>query len=434
MFSLIKRLVQLGLVCVLIALSYFGWSVYQASKESPGEPLQVVAATWMRDHNLGAVVAKLEDFYYTHINTAEVGGRPVVSALVNNDGSDLVSDLPPRALPTPLGSAQTATTQPTPAQSASTTATPEATPDFSFAPLPKPTTQVIPLDGVVAHLDPPTALISPASVPEPMEGTWQPVGNTVAGSPAVYVTRVRTDNLHTSYYATAMWIDTKLTKTMFIPGYEEPKGGPNPFGGSLPAEFLPLLLANTNGAFRLEDARGGYFYDGVVVKPLEARRASAVIYRDGRLTVGRWGRDFQLTPDVLAVRQNLDLIVDHGQSQVNNPAYSASWGATTDKENLAWRAGMGQRADGSIVYVIGQALSAQSLADTLVATGVRRGMVLDMNQYWSAGFYFSHTRAGSVVCHRLDPDIGGPCDRFLRSYKRDSFQFLAAYPIGPKVN
>jgi hypothetical protein len=429
MFRLIKRLLQFAVLCAVIALSYFGWSVYQASKESPGEPLQVVAATWMRDHNLGAVVAKLEDFYYTHINTAQVGGRPVVSAQIDNGGSDVVSGVAPATLPT-----QPAPTQPAPTQSASTTAMPEVTPDFSFAPLPKPTTQAVPLDGVVAHLEPPTALISPASTPEPMEGTWQPVGNLVAGSPAIYVTRVRTDNLHTSYYATAMWIDTKLTTTMFIPGFEEPKGGPDQFGGSLPAEFLPLLVANTNGAFRLEDARGGYFYDGATVKPLEARRASAVFFRDGHLAIGRWGRDFQLTPDVLAVRQNLDLIVDHGQSQVDNPAYSASWGATTDKENLAWRAGMGQRADGSIVYVIGQALSAQSLADTLVAAGAKRAMVLDMNQYWSAGFYFSHTRAGNLVCHRLDPDIGGPCDRFLRTYKRDSFQFLAAYPIGRKVN
>ena len=425
-----KRLLQLGVVCVLIALSYFGWSVYQASKESPGEPLQVVVATWMRDHSLGQVVAKLEDFYYTHINTAEVGGRPVISAQIDIGGSDVIGSVAPQ----PTQSAATQLTQPTPAQSASTMPQPEVTPDFSFAPLPKPTTQAIPFDGVVAHLEPPTALISPASIPEPMEGTWQPVGNTVAGSPAIYVTRVRTDNLHTSYYATAMWIDTKLTTTMFIPGYEEPKGGPNSFGGSLPAEFLPLLLANTNGAFRLEDARGGYFYDGVPVKPLESHRASVVFYRDGHLAIGKWGRDFKLTPDVLVVRQNLDLIVDHGQSQVNNPTYSASWGATTDKENLAWRAGMGQRADGSIVYVIGQALSAQSLADTLVAAGARRAMVLDMNQYWSAGFYFSHTRAGNVVCHRLDPDIGGPCDRFLNSYKRDSFQFLAAYPIGAKIN
>ena len=91
-----KRLLQLGVVCVLIALSYFGWSVYQASKESPGEPLQVVVATWMRDHSLGPVVAKLEDFYYTYINTAEVGGRPLVSAQIDNDGSDVITNVDPQ--------------------------------------------------------------------------------------------------------------------------------------------------------------------------------------------------------------------------------------------------------------------------------------------------------------------------------------------------
>ena len=79
--------------------------------------------------------------------------------------------------------------------------------------------------------------------------------------------------------------------------------------------------------------------------------------------------------------------------------------------------------------MIGQALTAQSLADTLVAAGVRRAMVLDMNEYWSAGFYFNHRPGGVLVCHKLDPDISGPCDRYLHPYKRDSFQFLAALPI-----
>jgi hypothetical protein len=377
----------------------------------------------MRDHGLGNVVAKLEDFYYRYINTPEVGGKPTVSAQIDNDGTTVIIE--PTPTPTPTSSI----TNPAP----STSATVEPTPTFTFAPLPEVTTQPIPNDGAVAHLNPPDNLISPASVPEPLEGVWQPVGNKVAGMPAVYVTRVRTDNVHTSYYATAMWIDTSLTTTMFIPGYEEPKGGPNPYNGALPEQYWPLLMANINGAFRLEDTRGGYFYDGITVQPLEKKRASTVIYRDGRLSIGRWGRDLQLTSDVLVVRQNLDLIVDHGKSQVNNPSYSTTWGATTDKENLAWRAGMGQRSDGSLVYVIGQALSAQSLANTLVASGAQRAMVLDMNQYWSAGFYFTHNRAGDPICHRLDPEIGGPCYRFLRSFKRDSFQFLAAYPVGRKV-
>ena len=417
--KIVKRLVQLIAVLLVVTLSVAGWSIYQSSQDNPGEPMQVVAATWMRDHGLGPVVAKLEDFYYQYISKPEVGGKPTVSAQIDN-GSSAVT-----VTPTPM--------PPEPTASTSTNPTIEPTPTFTFAPLPDVTTQSVPADGTVPHLNPPDTLISPASIPEPLEGVWQPVGNKVAGLPAVYVTRVRTDNVHTSYYATAMWIDTALTTAMFIPGYEEPKGGPNPANGALPEQYWPLLMANINGAFRLEDTRGGYYYDGITVQPLEKKRASAVIYRDGHIRIGRWGRDLELTPDVLVVRQNLDLIVDHGESQVNNPSYTATWGATTDKENLAWRAGLGQRSDGSLVYVIGQALSAQSLADTLVASGAKRAMVLDMNQYWSAGFYFSHNRAGDPICHRLDPDIGGPCDRFLRPFKRDSFQFLAAYPVGRKV-
>ena len=375
----------------------------------------------MRDHGLGPVVAKLEDLYYQYINKPEVGGKPTVSAQIDNEVTAVTVE--PSQMPTSAS----------PAASASASAIVDPTPTFTFAPAPAVTTQPLPSDGAIVHLNPPDTLISPASVPEPLEGVWQPVGNKVAGLPAVYVTRVRTDNVHTSYYATAMWIDTSLTTTMFIPGYEEPKGGPNPYNGSLPEQYWPLIMANINGAFRLEDTRGGYFYDNITVQPLEKKRASAVIYRDGHMTIGRWGRDLQLTPEMLVVRQNLDLIVDHGQSQVNNPSYSASWGATTDKGNLAWRAGLGQRRDGSLVFVIGQALSAQSLADTLVASGAQRAMVLDMNQYWSAGFFFTHNRAGDPICHRLDPDIGGPCDRFLHSYKRDSFQFLAAYPVGRRI-
>ncbi len=423
--KLVKRLVQYIAIVLVAAIAFVGWSVFQSSQANPGEPLQVVTATWMRDHGLGTVVAKLEDFYYQYINTPAVGGKPTVSAQIENDGTAVIIEPTPTPTPTPTSSI----TNPAP----STSVTVEPTPTFTFAPLPVVTTQPIPSDGGVAHLNPPDNLISPASVPERLEGVWQPVGNKVAGMPAVYVTRVRTDNVHTSYYATAMWIDTSLTTTMFIPGYEEPKGGPNPYNGGLPEQYWPLLMANINGAFRLEDTRGGYFYDGITVEPLEKKRASAVIYRDGRLRIGRWGRDLQLTSDVLVVRQNLDLIVDHGKSQVNNPSYSTTWGATTDKENLAWRAGMGQRSDGSLVYVIGQALSAQSLANLLVASGAQRAMVLDMNQYWSAGFYFTHNRAGDPICHRLDPDIDGPCDRFLRTFKRDSFQFLAAYSVGRKV-
>lgn len=239
-------------------------------------------------------------------------------------------------------------------------------------------------------------------------------------------TRVRADDVHTSTYASVLWIDPTLADAMFVPGYEEPKGGPNPFDGALPQQYWPDLLANVNGGFRLGDSQGGYAYDGEVVRPLSDGIASAVVYRDGRIEIGAWGRDFLvLTDDMMAVRQNLALIVDEGVSKVSNPNDHYLWGGTTDKESMAWRSAIGQRADGSILYVAGPALSAAGLADTMVRAGAQRAMVLDMNDWWAAAFIFRHRRNGEMTCRKLDPTIAGPCDRFLQRYKRDSFHFLA---------
>ena len=374
------------------AALWAGSSLGVTAANSDGEPKAVIVATWMRDNNMGFMVARLEDLYYRYVDKPDVGGAPTISADVGQeDAAGVVAE--PSQAPT------------------------QERPDKEASP-------------AVPHLDPPPPIISPVANPEPKEGEWQPVGTRVAGLPAVYVTRVRADDVHTKYYASVMWIDTSLAKAVFVPGYQEP-GGPNPYNGALPEELWPDVLANFNGAFRLADSMGGYFYDGTTVRPLVDGKASAVLYRDGGIKVGKWGRDVTMSEDVLAVRQNLDLIVDRGESKVKNPADNYQWGATTDKESLAWRAAIGQRPDGSIVYVGSPYLSAEGLADTMVRAGVERAMVLDMNNWWTAGFYFRHKPDGTPVCRKLDPAIQEGCDRFLKPYKRDSFQFLARRDLVP---
>ncbi|MCF8530486.1 MAG: hypothetical protein K9G05_02705 [Candidatus Nanopelagicales bacterium] len=395
----------LGLL--LIAVVALGISVGSYFVRSDGEPPQVVVATWMRDHHMEWLVAQAEDIYFTYINVAEVGGDPEISAQFPSAEPDDV-DAEVTTVTTESG------VEPTADASPSEVAASETAP------------------AVREHLNPPDPIMSPVIDPEPSEGEWQPVASKVDKIPAIYVTRVRTDDIHTKYYATAMWIDTKLTRIMFIPGYQEP-GGPNPFNGALPEDQWPYVLANFNGGFRINDSRGGYFYDGVTVKPLVSGRASAVVLRDGTMQVGKWPRNFKEyvdaggnpTPEVMAVRQNLDLIVDKGQSQVASANDNLIWGATTDKGSMTWRAAVGERPDGSLVYVVGEYLSATGLADTLVGAGVQRAMVLDMNQWWAAAFYFNHKKSGAIKCHPLEPAISGDCMRFLNDYKRDSFQVLA---------
>ena len=409
--SPILRLIFLVVSLALLGTAFWAGFTFQGTyARANGEPTEVIVATWMRDNSMGPLVAKLEDLYYTYVSKPEVGGTPTLSADVTaEDAAGLdPADLEPPSLPSAAASAA--------AGAAASAAA-------SAAPSPSATL-------VVEHLNPPPPLTSPVPNPEPDEGIWQPVGSRVAGVPAMYVARVRADNVHTSYYASVLWIDTLLADAMFIPGYEEP-GGPNPFNGALPKELWPIVLANFNGAFRLEDSMGGYYYGGEIVKPLVDGKASTVFYQDGSIKVGKWGRDFKITDDIQAVRQNLNLIVDKGRSKVSSPTDNVVWGATTDKENLAWRAAIGQLADGSIIYVGSPFLSADGLADTLVGAGAQEAMVLDMNNWWTAGFYFRHKINGTPLCRKLDPSIAEGCDRFLYPYKRDSFQFLANSPLSP---
>jgi hypothetical protein len=169
--------ILLAIISGLLAL-VLGISVGSAFAASDGEPPQVVIATWMRDNHMGWAVARAEDIYFTYINVAEVGGEPEISAQFPTAETDEFS----------IETVEEVAVQP------------------ETAPVqPEPTDSPVPR----AHLEPPAALISPVSDPEPGEGQWQPVASKVDKIPAIYVTRVRADDIHTKYYATAMWIDTE---------------------------------------------------------------------------------------------------------------------------------------------------------------------------------------------------------------------------------
>lgn len=223
-----------------------------------------------------------------------------------------------------------------------------------------------------------------------------------------------------------MWIDTSATKALFVVGYQEPKGLPHPTNGATPKRDLPNLAATFNGAFVLGDAMGGAYASGKTVGSLVSGRASAVVYKDGSIKIGKWGSDVRMTSQVAAVRQNLNLIVEGGRNKATNAANDKSvWGPVTKGESpRQWRSAVGQRADGSIVYVIGSNMNAKELGDALVKGGAQRAMVLDMNNLWPSGAIFTSKGSGTPKCSKLDPADGNSCDQYTHSSKRDSFQFV----------
>jgi hypothetical protein len=284
-------------------------------------------------------------------------------------------------------------------------------------------------------LTPPTARVpTPAAVVETNEGVWQPTGRLVGGFPAIYTTYVRPDAQHTSYYTALMWLDTKLLHANYVVGLEQPGGGPNPWGSQIPESQREGAIAAFNSGFKVDTARGGAYLDGNEIVHLVNGAASLVIFQDGSATVGVWGRDVVMGPDVKAVRQNLEPIIDNGQL---NPAMQENdtnaFGATLGNKVYVWRSGVGVTADGALVYAGGPAMSILSLARTLQAAGAVRAMELDINSDWVSAFTYGpqdpKVPGSPTVGTKLLDSMSHDGSQFLQPTTRDFFAFTA----DPKV-
>ena len=159
----------------------------------------------------------------------------------------------------------------------------------------------------------PAPIVPIASPPVAGEGLWSPVGRLVEGLPAVYETMLRPSTIHTSYVVGVAWMDTKLLRATLYSGSQIPGGGPYTHTAPISPTDATTLVAAFNAGFLMSDANGGYYTDGKTIIPLRTGAASFVVYKNGSSTVGQWGRDVTMGPDVVSVRQNLDLLVDGGQ-------------------------------------------------------------------------------------------------------------------------
>jgi hypothetical protein len=300
---------------------------------------------------------------------------------------------------------------PVPARSATTTA-----PSPTSAP-PAPSTTVAPAP-------PPPPVGSPPPVPiraagfatRPGDGIWSPAGRAVGPGPAVYTTV-----LHRSGSAAPIavsWLDTVRLRVALYAGLGQPSGS-WPQEAAVPLSLRSGLVAAFNSGFKVGASGGGWYLDGRTAIPLRAGAASLVVFRDGSATVGVWGRDASLTPDVVAVRQNLTLMVDHGVA-----APGGDWGATLGHVFATWRSAVGVDAAGHLLYVAGPALDPVTLAGALVAAGAVRAMELDINPEWVSFDTFT-AGPGGVVGTKLLPTMWFSSLHFLTPFWRDFFAVFA---------
>jgi len=286
----------------------------------------------------------------------------------------------------------------------------------------------------VPHLPAPAPITPIASPPVAGEGQWSPAGRLVDGLPAIYETMLRPSAIHTSYVVGVAWMDTELLRATLYSGSQIPGGGPYSHTAPISPTDATTLVSAFNAGFLMSDANGGYYTDNKTIIPLRTGAASFVVYKNGSATVAQWGRDATMGPNVVSVRQNLDLLVDNGQ--VVPAAYSpdpTQWGATLGGGLYVWRSGLGVTANGALVYVGGPGLDIADLATILVRAGAVRAMELDINTDWvNYSTYGPSTPGGPAAPANgteLLPGMTGTPGRYFQPWwARDFITMSAAAP------
>jgi hypothetical protein len=373
-----RRIVIACGVVVMFVLLVIGFSLVSAWRTPGNEDFKAKWADWLRAHDMSFVVDPMEQWYYSHDQPPK-GGRP-------------------RRL--------------------------------NAVPRPSAVENHRGLAAATRHLRPPQPVPLLVEPSLPGEGQWVGTGPTIDGGPGVYVSQFRADQVYSGEITSAVWMDPTRVRINLVPGAREP-GGAWPQPPFIAPTDLARAIGAFNGGFRFQDAHGGFYLDGRAAVPLQPGAASIVLYHDGHVGLGLWGREVTMTPQVDAVLQNLVLIVDGGQV-APNATYNDHriWGHTLGATTVIARSGIGVTADGALIYVAGPALTARSLAEALQRAGAVRAMALDLNPEWVTFNLFGHPNpadAAVITGTKLYPQIQRSPSRYLPPIResRDFFEVLA---------
>jgi hypothetical protein len=355
-----RRAVGVGLALVLIVP---GISYAQALTYPGSATWQMRSVEWVRDHGGSGLVDRIENWYYT-------ANRPTGSPA----GDAALSVVLPRDAPT--------------------------------------------FPVVAGH---------PSWAGQPPvlgKNSWLAGRREPFGAPAIYTSFFRPDPQYPSVVAGVAWIRARDTRAHLVAGTREPGGKGWPGGARVAPGEVPALVATFNSGWKMTDTRGGFYLAGRSNGQLLPGQASLVIDSSGTATVGQWARDVTMGSRVVAVRQNLALIVDRGRP-VPGLALNLGrrWGSYENQHQYTWRSGVGVDAAGDLIYVAGANLTLQTLAVALADAGVVRGMELDIHSALVSFASWLPAGTRGVVPTKLLPEMERPADRYLAPDQRDFFYF-----------
>lgn len=235
------------------------------------------------------------------------------------------------------------------------------------------------------------------------------------GRPLLYTSFIRPDRAHASVVVGVAWIRQPGVVAHLVAGTTQPGGTGWTGNAAVAPGDVANLVATFNSGWRMHDITGGFVLGGRTAAPLVTGQATATIDARGRLDVVRWRPDLTTTRHVVAARQNLDLVVNHGRREPGLTANShGQWGSPKNQFQFTARSGLGVDAHGNLVYVAGTGLSLDTLARALADAGAVRAMELDIHNGYA--FFASWQRGtgtgNSAVPTKLLPTMTQAANRY----------------------
>jgi len=260
----------------------------------------------------------------------------------------------------------------------------------------------------------------------PEQPGWTTLGTTTAGVAVDERSLTLSDGSHV---VVARFRASLTQFDLHVGSSDPPTAGaavPPNAGSALSSTETPAVLAAFNGGFLASAHVGGFEMDGVTLVPLVSGAASFVIDANGSGHVGAWGQDLPAPGEqVVSVRQNLSPLVIGSQAspEIGN---IGAWGATLGGGAAVARSGLGEDAQGNILYAGSMSAVPADLANALIACGAIRAMQLDINPAWVQLAFASGP--GAPLSAGV-PGQNRPASQYVSGWTRDFVAVLERVPV-----
>jgi hypothetical protein len=261
------------------------------------------------------------------------------------------------------------------------------------------------------------------------DGEWIAVRASTDGErAALYKTLVHPDPKRPYAVVAIVAMDLREIDLEMVAGTEEPESTKVPRShrpGVVPDADKPAVMAVFNGGFKaMHGSFGMRIGQDTFLPPREASCTIALL-PDEDIEIRTFSAIKDDEPHMIAFRQTPPCLVERGEpnKRLLNE-FTRNWGASVSGDTIIRRSALGLSRDKRFLfYGLGDAVSARSIGDALLAAGAYDAAQLDVNSAYPRFMLVAHDPAGSLAL--TDPLIPGlhykPSEYVVTPEPRDFF-------------